>query len=149
LPSRAWQFRQLRFWNTAAPCSCRGLLRRTIFSGTGSPLQAVITGDQGDVAPWYVNTPSTAKVTTTASTATGRRLGARSPRLDTNGTRNRPPIRSRGKTRMRNVSAPAGLSDSSPNNHRKGHSGLGLAPPWVGSGGPLGPFGPRTAARTT
>src|SRR5438132_11071648 len=118
-------------------------------SGTGSPLQAVIAGDHGPVAAWYVRTPSTAKATTTASTATGRRLGARSPRLDTNGTRNNAPIKSTGKTRMMNVSAPAGLSDNRPNSHRNGHSGRGLAPPWVGSGGPVGPFGPITAARTT
>ena len=29
---------------------------------------------------------------------------------------------------MMNVSAPAGLSDSSPNSHRNGHSGRGFAP---------------------
>src|SRR5947209_3087493 len=120
-----------------------------MFSGTGSPLQAVITGDQGAVAPWYVRTPSTAKVTTTTSTATGRRLGARSPRLDTNGTRNRATIKMAGNTRITNVSAQAGLSDKTPNSHRNGHSGRGLAPPRVGLGGAVGPFGPSSAARTT
>ena len=50
---------------------------------------------------------------------------------------------------MMKVSASAGLSDSRPNSHRNGHSGRGLAPASVGSGGPVGPFGPRTAARTT
>ena len=50
---------------------------------------------------------------------------------------------------MMNVSAPGGLSDSRANSQRNGHSGRGLAPASVGSGGPVGPFGPRTAARTT
>src|SRR6516165_9508755 len=57
LPSRAWQLRQLLLWNSAAPWSRNGVLSRTRRSGTGSPLQAVIFGDQGDVAPWYVSTP--------------------------------------------------------------------------------------------
>ena len=41
----------------------------------------------------------------TDNTATGRRLGARSPRLETNGTSSRAPISTTGKTRMMNVSA--------------------------------------------
>src|SRR6516225_3026202 len=56
-PSRAWQLRQFLFWNTRAPCNRSGELLRTSCSGTGSPLQAVISGDQGDVTPWYVSTP--------------------------------------------------------------------------------------------
>ena len=43
--------------------------------------------------PRYVSTPSTVKITMTDSTATGRRLGARSPRLLTNGTSSRATIR--------------------------------------------------------
>src|SRR5262245_65784650 len=54
-----------------------------------------------------------------------------------------------GNTRMMKVSAAGGLSDKSANSHRNGHSGRGLAPGSVGSGGLVGPFGPRTAARAT
>src|SRR5207302_4744741 len=118
-------------------------------SGTGSPLHAVIAGDQNDVAPWYVSTTKSVRATTTVSTATGRRLGARSPRLLMKGTRNSATIKRTGKTRMINVSAAGGLSDSSANSHRNGHSGRGLAPPTVGSGGPVGPLGPATAAMAT
>src|SRR6201995_484488 len=85
----------------------------------------------------------------TDSTATGLRLGARSPRLLTNGTANRTTIRITGNTRMMNVSADGGLSDRRAKSHRNGHSGLGVAPGSVGSGAPVGPFGPRTAASTT
>src|SRR5262249_35000067 len=83
-----------------------------------------------------------------AGTATGRRLGAGSPRLLRNGPANSRTIRITGRTRMMKVSDAGGLSDSKPNSHRNGHSGRGLAPASVGSGGPVGPFGPRTAART-
>ena len=99
-------------------------------------------GDQGADAPSYVRAPSSVYVTTTSSTAIGRRLGARSPRLETNGTRNSAPITSSGKIRMMNVSASGGLSDKRANSHKNGHSGRGLAPLNVGSGGPEGPFGP-------
>ena len=51
MPSRAWQLRQFLFWKTTAPCSCSGVLSLTMCSGTGSPLQAVMFGDQGAVAP--------------------------------------------------------------------------------------------------
>src|SRR5580700_4129436 len=88
-------------------------------------------------------------MTSTESTATGRRLGALSPRLLRNGTSNRTTTRMAGNTRMINVTAAGGLSDNRANNHRKGHSGRGLAPDSVGSGGPVGPFGPSTAASTT
>ena len=44
---------------------------------------------------------------------------------------------------MMNVSASGGLRDKRPNSHRKGHSGRGLAPPSVGSGGALGPLWPE------
>src|SRR5262249_60314039 len=84
-----------------------------------------------------------------ASTATGLRLGARSPPFDRNGTLNKATINTAGNTRMINVSAQAGLNDRRPNNHRNGHSGRGLAPPSGGSGGAVGPFGPASAARTT
>ena len=47
------------------------------------------------------------------------------------------------------VSASGGLSESRPNSHRNGHSGRGLAPVSLGTGRPVGPLGPRTAARTT
>ena len=50
---------------------------------------------------------------------------------------------------MMNVSIAGGLSDSSANSHRNGHSGRGLAPASAGSGGPVGPFGPSTAAMIT
>ncbi len=56
-PCRAWQLRHCLFWKTAAPCSSSGVWPRTMLSGTGVPLQPVITGDQGDSAPWYVSTP--------------------------------------------------------------------------------------------
>src|SRR5262249_42411356 len=59
MPSKAWQLRQDLFWNIRAPCSVSGELLRTRSSGIGSPLQAVICGDQGDVAPRYVSTPRT------------------------------------------------------------------------------------------
>src|SRR6266849_2944633 len=62
-------------------------------------------------------------MTITESTATGRRLGARSPRLLTNGTRNRMAMRMTGNTRMTKVSAPAGLRDSRANNHKNGERG--------------------------
>src|SRR5580692_9948686 len=88
-------------------------------------------------------------MTITESTATGRRLGARSPRLLTKGTRNNATINTTGKTSMTNVSIDGGLSASSANSHRKGHSGRGLAPGSVGSGGPVGPLGPRMAAIVT
>src|SRR5262249_7224086 len=52
LPSRAWQLRQFLLWNSAAPWRRSGVLSRTMRSGIGSPLQAVIFGDQGEVAPW-------------------------------------------------------------------------------------------------
>ena len=85
----------------------------------------------------------------TDSTATGRRLGARSPRLETNGTSSRAPISTTGKTRMMNVSAAGGLSDRSANNHQNGQSGFGFAPSSAGSGRAPGPFGPAIAASTT
>ena len=59
------------------------------------------------------------------------------------------PIRIGGNKRMMNVSADGGLSESSAKSHKNGHSGRGLAPPSVGSGGPLGPLGPTTAAIAT
>src|SRR5260370_37666074 len=85
----------------------------------------------------------------TDNTATGRRLGARSPRLDTNGTSSRAPMSTTGITRMMNVSAPAGLSDRSANNHQNGQSGFGFAPSSAGSGKAPGPFGPAIAASAT
>src|SRR6476646_10142196 len=88
-------------------------------------------------------------MTTTARTATGRRLGARSPRLLKNGTKNNTAIKSTGKTRMMKVSISGGLNDNRVKSHRNGHSGRGLAPPSVGSGGPLGPLGPSMAASST
>ena len=108
-----------------------------------------MTGDHGSVAPWYVNTAITVAITMTDNTATGRRLGARSPRLDTNGTSSKAPISTTGKARMMNVSAPGGLSERSANNHQKGQSGFGLAPSSAGSGRAPGPLGPAIAARTT
>src|SRR5260370_21738403 len=54
-----------------------------------------------------------------------------------------------GNRRMMKVPAPAGLSDNRAKSKKNGHSGRGLAPASVGSGGPLGPFGPRIAARIT
>jgi hypothetical protein len=50
---------------------------------------------------------------------------------------------------MMKVSIAGGLSDSSAKSHKKGHSGRGLAPANVGSGGSVGPLGPTTAAITT
>ena len=50
---------------------------------------------------------------------------------------------------MMNVSASGGLSESKANSQRNGHSGLGFAPPRVGSAGPVGPIGPRMAAIAT
>src|SRR5271155_676576 len=84
----------------------------------------------------------------TDNTATGRRLGARSPRLETKGTRSKATIRTTGKTSMMKVSAPAGLNDRRANNHQNGQSGLGFAPSSAGSGKAPGPFGPAIAART-
>src|SRR5262249_17523595 len=37
-PSRAWQLRQLLFWETAPPWICTGVAPLTAVSGTGSPL---------------------------------------------------------------------------------------------------------------
>ena len=82
----------------------------------------------------------------TDKTATGRRLGRRSPRLETNGTSSKAPISTTGMPRMINVSAPGGLSESSANNHQNGQSGFGLAPSSAGSGKAPGPFGPAIAA---
>ena len=50
---------------------------------------------------------------------------------------------------MMNVSAAGGLSESRANSHRNGHSGRGLAPPSVGSGGPRRTLGTHTAAIAT
>src|SRR5262249_13575712 len=149
VPANAWQLRQFLLWNKAAPWRRNGVLFRTRPSGTGVPLQAVICGDQGEVAPWYVSTPRAVYITITASTATGRRLGARSPRLLSNGTRKKAATGIRGNRRVVKVSASVGLRDSKGTSHRNGQSGRGLAPGSVGSGGPVGPLGPRTAARTT
>src|ERR1700722_20034401 len=88
-------------------------------------------------------------MTTTESTAIGRRRGERSPRLDTNGTRSRATIKIAGKIRMMKVSVAGGLRDNRPNSHKKGHSGRGLAPVMLGSTGAAGPLGPRTAATAT
>src|SRR5215475_10972034 len=85
----------------------------------------------------------------TNSTAAGRRLGARSPRLLIKGTKNKTPTTITGKTNMMKSSMPGGLSESNPNSHKNGHSGRGFAPASVGSGGAVGPFGPRTAAMAT
>src|SRR5262245_51815068 len=120
-----------------------------MLSGTGAPLQADMSGDHGAVAPSYVNATKAVRSTTTANTATGRRLGARSPRFEINGTAKRPRISKSGNTRMMKVSAQAGLRDNSPNSQRNGHSGRGLAPPNVGSGGAVGPLGPTSAAIAT
>ena len=88
-------------------------------------------------------------MTITVSTATGRRLGARSPRLLTNGTANSAAMSTSGKIRMMKVSVAGGLSDNSAKSHKNGHSGRGFAPPAVGSGDSLGPLGPMTAASAT
>src|SRR5271170_6778942 len=88
-------------------------------------------------------------ITITANTATGLRLGARSPRLLRNGTRRSATIRRTGNTSMMTVSTVGGLSASRAKIHKNGQSGRGLAPASVGSGGPLGPHGPTTAATTT
>src|SRR6478752_1015129 len=149
IPSSAWQLRQFLYWNTSAPCNSAGERCFTKFSGTGSRLHAVSFGDHGAVVPSYVSAPSVVYATITNSTAAGRRLGARSPRLLTNGTKNNTAIRITGKTSMINVSAPGGLSESNPKSHKNGHSGRGLAPARVGSGGPVGPLGPRIAAIVT
>src|SRR5947207_1593683 len=109
-----------------------------MFGGTGSPLQAVIFGDQGEVSPSQVKTPSVVKITMTDSTAIGRRLGARSPRPKRNGIRNRKPMPRTGATRIATVSHSGGMSDRTPKVHRNGQSGRGLAPGTVGSGGPEG-----------
>ena len=76
----------------------------------------------------------------TDSTATGRRLGARSPRLDTKGTSSKAPTSTTGIARMMNVSAPGGLSERRANSHQKGQSGFGLAPSSAGSGRARGTF---------
>src|SRR5262245_48520252 len=88
-------------------------------------------------------------MTITPSTATGRRLGARSPRLETNGTASNPTTSTIGKTTITNVSSLGGDSDNSPNSHKNGQSGRGFAPLSVGSGGDVGPLGPASAAMTT
>ena len=89
------------------------------------------------------------KITTTDKTATGRRLGARSPRFETNGTRNRAPSKSGGNPRMMKVSALGGLRERRANNHQNGQSGFGFAPSKAGSGNAPGPFGPTIAASRT
>src|SRR5262249_34054008 len=58
-------------------------------------------------------------------------------------------IRMTGNTSMMNVSAAGGLSDRRPKSQRNGHSGRGLAPGMVGSGGISGPLGPTSAAIAT
>src|SRR5215471_1435763 len=66
-----------------------------------------------------------------------------------NGTANSPKISRIGSAKIINVSASGGLSDNKPNSHKNGQSGRGFAPLKVGSGGPLGPFGPTIAAIVT
>ena len=88
-------------------------------------------------------------MTITKSTAMGRRVGARSPRLEMKGTANRQMMSTGGRPSMISVSAEGGLSDSKPKSHMKGQSGRGLAPASVGSGGEVGPLGPAMAAITT
>src|SRR5882757_9901729 len=90
-----------------------------------------------------------AAITITDNTATGRRVGARSPRLETNGTSSSAPTSTTGMPRIISVSAPAGLIDRRANNHQKGQSGFGFAPSSAGSGKAPGPLGPAIAARTT
>src|SRR5262249_51987638 len=79
VPSRAWQLRQFLLWNTAAPWRRSGVLFRTRPTGTGSPLQAGICGDQGGGGPRYVSPPRAVENTVTASTAPRPPLGGRAP----------------------------------------------------------------------
>ena len=111
----------------ATPAAC---IRRTMSSGTGVAAPgghlrrprrrgALVRQDAEDGV----------RSRSTASTATGRRLGRARRGWTRSGTSSKATISSTGNTRMMNVSAPGGLSDSRANSHRNGHSGRGLAPP--------------------
>src|SRR5262245_55419786 len=132
-----------------APCRSNGERPAKYLSGTGVLLQAFISGDQGDRTPNNVNAESDTRISNNSNTDTGRRRQLFSPVPDSNGRAIKNPIPTTGPTNSRKVSISGGRSANAAKIHRKKKSGRGTVSTTVGSGAPLGPNGPKTAAHTT
>src|SRR5437870_2433212 len=104
-------------------------------------------GLQGASPPSRVNVPSATAATNMVSTAIGRRFQLFSPSPARKGSASSAAIVTAGPIRRIGVSADGGNSESSAKSQRKKKSGRGAVSMMVGSGVPLGPNGPRTAAQ--
>src|ERR1700742_3436523 len=104
-------------------------------------------GLHGVYVPRCVNTPKHTAMNITENTATGRRHQLFSPTPATNGNATRKATARAGTIRMNGVSMLGGKYESTVYSHRKKKSGFGTVWIMLGSGTPLGPYGPKTAAQ--
>src|SRR5208283_4951278 len=117
--------------------------------GVGAALHASITGDHGENVPSQVSVPIIVTARMTITTEIGRRRQLFSPVPEMNGTANSSPMTATGPVSIKKVSVHGGSNANSENSHRKKKSGRGTVWIIVGSGWPLGPIGPSTAATTS
>ena len=79
-----------------------------------------MTGDHGLVTPSHVNATIAITTTTARSIIPGRRLGARSPELERNGTATKMAMPTTGEINMMAVSDAGGRRLTAPKIHMKG-----------------------------
>src|ERR1700685_2328260 len=117
--------------------------------GVGAALHASITGDHGENVPSHVSVPTIVTARITITTEKGRRRQLFSPVPEMKGSAKRPALTATGPVSISTVSVYGGSNANSENSHRKKKSGRGTVWMIVGSGWPLGPIGPSTAATTS
>src|SRR5208282_765612 len=114
--------------------------------GVGAALHASITGDHGENVPSQVRVPMIVTARITITTEKGRRRQLFSPVPEMKGKAKMSPMTATGPVSIRTVSVHGGSNANSENSQRKKKSGRGTVSMIVGSGWPLGPIGPATAA---
>src|ERR1700722_444464 len=117
--------------------------------GVGAALQASITGDHGENVPSQVSVAMVVTTRITITTENGRRRQLFSPVGEMKGNAKMSPMTATGPVSIRKGSVHGGNSANSENSQRKKKSGRGTVWMMVGSGWPLGPIGPATAATTS
>src|ERR1700722_14795673 len=94
-----------------APCRTSGVASCKYFTGSGSPLHALMCGLHGVDIVRCVNTAQLTATMLSASTATGRRCQLFSPPDATNGTASNPAIIRIGAIKINGVSIDGGKYD--------------------------------------